>query len=108
VGGFFRSLQFTAVGGLAYAEIEQDTLSRASTTASMAQQLMQSVGIGLSASVLHFLQVRRGEADITWQTVGPVFVLVGLVSLLSLVWFARLPREAGDELNGRRKAAALA
>ena len=32
VGGFFRSLQFTSLNGMAYADIEQDQMSRAATT----------------------------------------------------------------------------
>ena len=52
VGGFFRSLQFTSLNGMAYADIDQDQMSKAATTSSMAQQLVQSIGIGLSASLL--------------------------------------------------------
>jgi EmrB/QacA subfamily drug resistance transporter len=101
VGGFFRSLQFTALNGLAYADIEQPQMSRASTTAAMCQQLVQSVGVGLAAALLHFLQVARREEQLTWQTVTPAFLVVGAVSLVSLAWFARLRADAGAALNGR-------
>jgi EmrB/QacA subfamily drug resistance transporter len=102
VGGFFRSLQFTSLNGMAYADLEQEQMSRGATTASMAQQFMQSVSIGLAATLLHFLMVRRGESYLTWQAVSPAFAIIGAVTLGSLVWFVRLPRDAGDEMNNRR------
>jgi len=101
VGGFFRSLQFTSLNGMAYADLEQDRMSRATTTASMAQQFMQSVSIGLAATLLHFLMLRRGEAHLTGATVAPAFAIFGALTLISLVWFLRLPANAGDEMNGR-------
>jgi hypothetical protein len=101
VGGFFRSLQFTSLNGMAYADLEQAQMSRGTTTASMAQQFMQSVSIGLAATLLHFLMVRRGEAHLTGATVAPAFAVIGAFTLISLIWFARLPRDAGDEMNSR-------
>jgi EmrB/QacA subfamily drug resistance transporter len=106
VGGFFRSLQFTSLNGMAYADLEQAQMSRGTTTASMAQQFMQSVSIGLAATLLHFLMVRRGETHLTGATVAPAFAIFGALTLISLVWFIRLPKDAGDEMNGRTKAAA--
>ena len=101
VGGFFRSLQFTALGSLVFADIDQGEMSRASTTSAICQQVVQSLGVGLAAMMLHFLQLWRGEPRLTWQTVQPAFVAVGLISLVSLLWFRRLPPDAGDEMNGR-------
>jgi MFS family permease len=82
VGGFFRSLQFTSLNGMAYADLEQDQMSRGTTTASMAQQFMQSVSIGVAATLLHFLMVRRGETHLTGATVAPAFAIIGVVTLV--------------------------
>jgi MFS family permease len=103
VGGFFRSLQFTSLNGLTYAEVDDARLSRASTTYSLAQQLTQSVGIGLAATLLYFLQHLRGESRLSWQAVSPAFLVVAAVSLVSILWFVRLAPNAGEELNGRRR-----
>lgn len=100
-GGFFRSLQFTALGSLAFADIDQDQMMRASTTSSMCQQLVQTMGVGLAALLVHFIQTARGEDHLTWQAISPAFLAVGLVSAISLAWFVRLPRDAGAELSGR-------
>jgi len=104
VGGFFRSLQFSSLNGMAYAEVEQDEMSRAATTSSMVQQLVQSVGIGLSASLLHLLMTLRGETRLTVEAVAPAFIVAGLFTMISMLWFAHLPADAGDEMNGRKAA----
>ncbi len=101
IGGFFRSLQFTSLNGMAYADLEQAQMSRGTTTASMAQQFMQSVSIGLAATLLHFLMIARGESHLTGATVAPAFAIFGAGTLVSLWWFARLPANAGDEMNNR-------
>lgn len=100
-GGFFRSLQFTSLNGLAYAEIEQDRMSRASTMSSMAQQLVQSIGIGLAAMLIHLFTQLAGEAELTAATVSPAFLVIGAITFVSLLFYVRLPDDAGDEMNSR-------
>jgi len=101
VGGFFRSLQFTSLNGLAYADIEADRMSRASTLSSMAQQLVQSIGIGLAATLLHFSMQAHGVKTLTVEVVAPIFLVIGAVTFISLAFYRRLPADAGDEMNGR-------
>jgi EmrB/QacA subfamily drug resistance transporter len=101
VGGFFRSLQFTSLNGMAYAEVEQHQMSRASTNASMMQQLVQSVGIGFAAMLLHLLMRWQGQTHLTAESIGPAFLIIGALTLVSLAWFIPLPRDAGDEMNSR-------
>ncbi len=105
VGGFFRSLQFTSLNGMAYADIEQHQMSRASTTSSMMQQLVQSIGIGLAATLMHFFMVSRHETHLTAGAISPAFIVIGLITLISLAFFIPLPKDAGDEMNGRVKSA---
>ena len=103
-GGFFRSLQFTALASLTFADVDQDRMSRASTTFAICQQVVQVMGVGLAAVFLHFMELARGEDHLTWQAVIPGFVAVGLLSLVSLAWFVRLPQDAGHELHSRSRA----
>ena len=59
VGGFFRSLQFTAVNTLAYAEVTPPEMSRASTIVSVNQQLAISVGIAVGAFAVEATMAMR-------------------------------------------------
>jgi EmrB/QacA subfamily drug resistance transporter len=101
-GGFFRSLQFTSLNGMAYAEIEQVRMSRASTTSAMMQQLTQSIAVGLAASLMHFFMVMNHEHRLTIAAIAPTFLVMGLLTLISMFYYAALPKNAGDEMNGRR------
>ena len=103
-GGFFRSLQFTSLNGLAFADIDGPAMSRASTMSTMGQQLAQSFGIGMAAMLLQlFAGGARGE-PLTTATIAPAFLAIGSVAMISGLFFVRLPRDAGDGLHGAPKA----
>ena len=105
-GGFFRSLQFTSVNALAYADIERQWLSRATSFASMMQQLSLSMGVGTGALLLHLTLVARGQEHITAGDFAPAFFTVALVSALSVLAYLRLSPDAGAEVSGRLPAPA--
>jgi EmrB/QacA subfamily drug resistance transporter len=102
VGGFFRSLQFTSVNALAFADVPQTRMSRATTLTSVAQQLSLSLGISIGAMMLE-ASTRLSGGVITADTFWPAFVLVGILSALSGLVFARLPQHAGAEMSGHRR-----
>ena len=106
VGGYFRSLQFTGINAIAYADIDQDRMSRAVSFASVAQQLALSVGVALGAGVVQALRAHHGGplelSDFHWA-----FVAVACVSASSVLAFARLPADAGASLSGRRPTSLL-
>jgi MFS family permease len=101
IGGFFRSLQFTSVNALNYADVSSEKMSRATTLASVLQQLSLSVGISLGAITLE-LTTRTAGGSIAADSFQPAFLLIGLLSTLSIVPFLLLSRDAGDEMSGRR------
>lgn len=86
---------------MAYADIDPERMSRASTLSSMAQQLVQSIGIGLAATLLHVSMQARGLTTLTVEVVAPIFLVIGAVTFVSLAFYLRLPKDAGDEMNGR-------
>jgi EmrB/QacA subfamily drug resistance transporter len=98
-GGFFRSLQFTALNGLGFADIDQPQMSRASTMSAMGQRLAQSIGIGFAATLLRLFQGRSHH--MTAETIAPAFWIIGAVALISAGFFVALPADAGASLNGR-------
>src|SRR5262245_11012178 len=104
VGGFFRSLQFTSLNTLAYAEIDPPRMSRATTLASVGQQLSLSFGVGLGALLLHATLLIRGREQLGATDFSPAYFAIAGISLLSLLFFAPLPRDAGAEISGRPEA----
>jgi EmrB/QacA subfamily drug resistance transporter len=101
-GGFFRSLQFTSINTIAYAEIDPPLVSRATTLVSVAQQLALSTGVAVGALVVEVtLQLKHGSAMTAWDF-PPAFLTVGALTAASALIFARLPHDAGAELSGRQ------
>jgi len=100
IGGFFRSLQFTSLNAVAYADVPQSAMSRASSFSSVSQQLSGSVGIAFSALVLQGLQTARGDHVIHIDDFKIAFVLVALLTASSVLMNLRLARDAGDEVSG--------
>lgn len=94
-GGFFRSLEFTALNAVAYADLDQRRMSRATAFASMAQQLSLSIGVGVAALSLHLL---RSAGLSETNTFLAALALIGLVIASAALVLARLPAGAGAEV----------
>jgi EmrB/QacA subfamily drug resistance transporter len=101
VGGFFRSLQFTSLNALAFADVDHAHMSRATSLAGVAQHLAISAGVAVAAFALEISRGLRGEAVLTQTDFAIAFVTVGLIAVLSAVIHWRLPADAGAELVGR-------
>lgn len=99
VGGFFKSLQFTSINSLAYADIEPRAMSRATSFASVAQQLSMSAGVAVGALVLEFERHGRPHAAVVPEDFAAAFITVATISALSAFVFLRLPRAAGASLS---------
>jgi hypothetical protein len=102
-GGFFRSLQNTALNGLAYADIDERQMSGASTLSAIGQRLAQSIGIGLAASLVHLFQAQSGSHHVTAPSITPVFLITGAMAVASGLFFVSLPGDAGAELHDQAK-----
>jgi EmrB/QacA subfamily drug resistance transporter len=106
VGGFFRALEFTAVNTIAYAEVDQRRMSRATALVSVGQQLSISAGVAVGALMVELSLRLRGAADLTASDFTAAFLAVAAISAASAVWFWRLPADAGAEMSGRAPAVA--
>jgi EmrB/QacA subfamily drug resistance transporter len=108
VGGFFRSLQFTCINAISFAEIDQPEMSQATSFTSAFQQIALSLGITVGASMLQLsLAIRRSETLIA-SDFTPAFLVVGFIAASSFVSFARLAKDAGEEVAGRKRVASAA
>jgi EmrB/QacA subfamily drug resistance transporter len=102
-GGFFRSLQFTALGTLAYADIPNDKMSTASSLASMAQQLFLSLGVASAALLLHISLAGRQVSALSSHDFTLPFMVTGVLALFSSATYLPLDRHAGEEVSGRKR-----
>jgi EmrB/QacA subfamily drug resistance transporter len=99
-GGFFRSLEFTSINTLAYADVSAELMSRATSFQSMAQQLSVSIGVGIGALLLHLMMLLRGGETLATADFTAAFLAVGIISISSVLFFLSLAREAGAEVSG--------
>ncbi|MGE0749833.1 MAG: MFS transporter [Variibacter sp.] len=100
-GGFFRSLEFTCISTIAYADVEPQRMSRATTLVSVAQQLALSTGVAVGAFAVELVAHTTQGAALTAADFAPAFLFVGVLSGSSALLFAALPADAGAQLAGR-------
>ncbi|WP_332116559.1 MFS transporter [Azorhizobium caulinodans] len=103
MGGFFRSLEFTAINALSYADVSQPEMSRATSFVSVAQQVSLSLGVALVGMVLEAMRSARGETALQLADFTPAFLIVAGVSALAVFSFMSLPKDAGAELSGHKE-----
>jgi EmrB/QacA subfamily drug resistance transporter len=103
-GGFFRSLQFTSINTIAYAEIEPPKMSRATAMVAAAQQLSLSTGVAVGALIVELTLRLKHSATMGAADFPPAFLVVGALSASAVLIFARLAPDAGAELSGRHAA----
>ena len=104
VGGFLKSLEFTSINSIAYADIDSKAMSRATSFASVAQQLSLSAGVAIGALVLEAQRMGRGSEDVVAGDFPLAFVLVAAIAATSSLIFAMLPKGAGASLSARAHA----
>jgi EmrB/QacA subfamily drug resistance transporter len=103
-GGFFRSLEFTALNAIGYADVEQARMSRATSFASVAQQMSGAVGVAVAAASIETIRFALGDAQLVTRDMTLSFAVVALITLSSVAIFARLKPDAGAEVSGQRGA----
>ncbi|SHM65179.1 MFS transporter [Roseibium suaedae] len=104
-GGFFRSLQFTALNALGFADLDERQMSRATGFSAMAQQLSLSMGVTIAALSLQFLPGLTGASTETGGVYDLAFLLVGSIMMLSVFSFASLEAKAGHAVSGHAATA---
>lgn len=104
LGGFFRSLQFTAMNALAYADIARAEMSPASSLANVTQQLALSLGVTIAAWVLETSAGLQNHATVKATDFSVAFMVVGAIASMSFWFNLRLAPNAGAEVSGRRDA----
>jgi len=100
-GGFFRSLQFTAVNAIAYAEIPPERMSRATSLSAVGQQVSLSTGVAIGALTVELMARSNSGGAIGSMDFPAAFMAVGLIAGASALVFWRLPKDAGADMADR-------
>ncbi len=104
MSGIVRSMQFTSVTTLAFADIPHQKTTSANTLYSTVQQMSSGMGIALGAVVLRFSNViNKGEAgNYTINDFHLAFVFIAILSLVHLYGYRQLKPDAGDGVRNAK------
>ena len=104
-GGLCRSMQFTSLNTLGFADIPPAQMSAATTFAIMVQQMTMGMGVAVGAIALRIAALlRHGSAsNPTIPDFHLAFVLVGLIALVSVLDFLKLDAAAGAVVSGHAR-----
>ncbi|MBS1211021.1 MAG: putative multidrug efflux protein [Proteobacteria bacterium] len=100
LGGCFRSLQFTSLNALSYADIDKPQMSQATSLASVIQQLAAGMGVTVGAFALQSSNFLQGHTSVVAADFPPAFIVIALVSASSLIWLSTLAKNAGSAISG--------
>jgi EmrB/QacA subfamily drug resistance transporter len=101
-GGLIRSLQFTCINAIGYADVPPDRMSRATSLSSAAQQLSLSMGVAVAATILALAKPNHALAGLSPGDFLPAFAVMGLICLISVPLFSVLAHDAGQEVSRAR------
>jgi EmrB/QacA subfamily drug resistance transporter len=106
IGGFLRSLQFTAYNTLAYGDVSRARMSSATSLYTAGQQLAATIGVSTGAVSLELARVYTGHLVAQPSDFSVAFLVVGAMTFLAAPVTLFMPRDAGDDLTGRGRLAA--
>jgi EmrB/QacA subfamily drug resistance transporter len=98
IGGFFRSLQFTAYNTIAYADIPRPRMSAATSLYSTLQQVSLTLGISAGAASLEFAMIASGRTVPGVADFSLAFLVVAAISAVAAPLSRLMPRDAGADL----------
>lgn len=101
VGGFFRSLQFTAMNTLAYSDVPRRRMSAATSLYTAGQQLAATIGISAGAVALEVAMTLSGNHPARPWDFSVAFLAVSLFTLFAVPIAFLVPHSAGDDIAGR-------
>ena len=95
VGGFLRSLQFTAYNTLAYGDVPRAQMSAATSLYTAGQQLAATVGVSVGALALEVARTMSGHSAPETSDFSVAFLVVGLMSLAAAPIAVLMPAQCG-------------
>jgi EmrB/QacA subfamily drug resistance transporter len=103
VTGFARSLQFSALNTLAYADMDNRDMARASALYTVLQQLFLALGVALAAFVLDARLWWSGRDTLLAADFSFAIIFLAALSTLAVFSYLRLAPDAGASISGRSR-----
>lgn len=104
LSGMFRSMQFSAITTLAFADIPQPRMTTANTLYSTVQQMSTGMGIAMGAVFLRFSNIINGSTEhYTVADFRLAFIFVAILGTISLYGYTKLTPDAGDVVRGTKR-----
>ena len=97
--GLTRSLQFTSLHALTYADVEPKQAGAASAISSVAQQISLAVGVTIGALALELSQASAGRAEPAVADFAVALITVSAIALTCAAKMYALPADAGHKLT---------
>jgi EmrB/QacA subfamily drug resistance transporter len=104
LAGASRSMQFTGITMVTFADVSPAQRQPAAVVSSLAQQVGMGGGVAVGALLLTLSQTLRGDARLSAADFQVALVLAGLLSALAVFSYRTLAPDAGDEISGRKPA----
>jgi EmrB/QacA subfamily drug resistance transporter len=101
IGGLTRSIFFTGVNVFGYADIDEAEASQATAISAVLQQLSVAFGVAVGGGLLEFTSRLHGGAP-TLQDFHIAWFGVALLASTSMIFFLRLPADAGAHMSGHK------
>jgi EmrB/QacA subfamily drug resistance transporter len=101
IGGFSQSTMFTSLNAFGVADISDKDAGQATAITTVIGQLCFALGVSLGGGALEISHGLRG-GTLAHGDFVVAFVVVGVVGLMAVWPFARLPGDAGDAISGHR------
>jgi EmrB/QacA subfamily drug resistance transporter len=101
VAGFMRSLQFSSLNTLAYADVEHADMAKANALYTVMQQLFIALGVAAAAFILDARLWWSGRSELVTADFAFALVLTAAVSAFSVLFYLRLAPGAGASVSGR-------
>ena len=102
LSGASRSLQFTALNTLAFADVPQPWMAPANTWFSVAFQLSLGIGVAIGAVALRLACAAAGIAAPGLAEFHAAFAVIALCMTVAALAGLRLPADAGSVVMGER------
>jgi hypothetical protein len=99
--GMTRSMNFTSMSTLAFADVPEQMRPGATTLAAMAQQASNALGVATAALALGLFQTIRAGAQLALADFQNALLASAGLMAVAVLWALRLPADAGAELSRR-------